>query len=107
MCLDEAKESYHSYESQLIDILSNLKVTKSEWHSSFRAILRKPLSFFLKHKNDIFSKFDEKYGVELNDDQFYESDDYKSIHNLVNIILISISNKNLTTFARPIFSEAE
>ena len=76
-------EFFHLRESELIDVMNELDLTKSEWNAAFRAILRQPLSYFLEHRKEIFTKFDNKYGVELEKGETYMSDDYKAMVNLV------------------------
>ena len=83
MCLKEAMELYHPHESQLIDVLDQINLTKSEWNSAFRAILRKPLDYFLQNRKEIFTNFNMKYGFELDEGEIYQSDDYKALNNLV------------------------
>ena len=83
ICLQEAMEFFHLRESELIDVINELDLTKSEWNAAFRAILRQPLSYFLEHRKEIFTKFDNKYGVELEKGETYMSDDYKAMVNLV------------------------
>ena len=74
--------SYHPKESQMLDISTQLNLTKSEWDIAFHTILRKPLSFFLQQKDKIFSNVNQKYGSILDNENTYGSDDYQSIYNL-------------------------
>ena len=91
ICLQEAMEFFHLRESELIDVMNELDLTKSEWNAAFRAILRQPLSYFLEHRKEIFTKFDNKYGVELEKGETYMSDDYKAMVNLVSRLRLPIS----------------
>ena len=81
-CLNVAMNSYHPKESQILDISTQLNLTKSEWDIAFRTILRKPLSFFLQQKDAIFSNSNQKYGSIMDNGNIYGSDDYQSIYNL-------------------------
>ena len=74
--------SYHPKESQMLDISTQLNLTKSEWDIAFHTILRKPLSFFLQQKDKIFSNVNQKYGSILDNGNTYGSDDYQTIYNL-------------------------
>ena len=74
-CLNEAMEFYHQTESPLIQALGC--ITEQEWNAAFRAVLRKPLSYFLEHRKEIFNVFDKKYGTELPEGEIYLSEDYK------------------------------
>ena len=75
LCLNEAMEFYHQNESPLIQALGC--ITEQEWNAAFRAVLRKPLSYFLEHRKEIFNTFDKKYGTELPEGEIYLSEDYK------------------------------
>lgn len=83
ICLQEAMEFFHQRESLLIDVLNKLDLTKTEWNAAFRAILRKPLSYFLENRKELFTKFDVTFGTNLEKGDIYSSDDYKALANLV------------------------
>ena len=97
-------EFFHLRESELIDVMNELDLTKSEWNAAFRAILRQPLSYFLEHRKEIFTKFDNKYGVELEKGETYMSDDYKAMVNLVSRVPISHCGKTRNSLSPNFFS---
>ena len=80
-CLQEAMDSYFLQEAKLIDLMAKTNVTKSEWMIAFRAILKKPMSYFLEHKDDILIPPDLKYGTNLKEGGY--GSDLKSYINLV------------------------
>ena len=74
-CLKEAMEFYHQNESSLIQALGC--IAEQEWNAAFRAVLRRPLSYFLDHRKEVFNVYDKKYGSELPEGDIYLSEDYK------------------------------
>ena len=77
-CLDVAMQTYHPGENQLFWSLEQLELVQEEWFIAFRAILSKPLSWFINNRKELFVKEDPT-GKEA---KVYNSDDYKSIYNL-------------------------
>ena len=54
----------------------------------WRCLVQKPSSWYIEHKADLFSEYNEKYGIEESEGWKLESDEniYKAIFNLVNHI---------------------
>lgn len=82
VCLKKAMSTYHERESSLLESLEAANVTQTEWNVALRAILSKPLSFFLENRKDFFTNQDLKYGTNMAEGQVFDSDDYKSVFNL-------------------------
>ena len=80
-CLDTAMQTYHPLESQLLWSLEQLQLGKEEWFIALRAILAKPLSFFLENRKELFVKENPDCALTMT----YHSDDYKTFYNLVSI----------------------
>ena len=79
-CLDVAMQTYHPSENQLLRSFEQLELVQEEWFIAFRAILSKPLSWFINNRKELFVK-EDLTGKEANA-VCYRSDDYKSIYNL-------------------------
>ena len=89
-------EFYHQNESPLIQALGC--ITEQEWNAAFRAVLRKPLSYFLDHRKEIFNVFDKKYGAELLEGEIYLSEDYKVRGNRVKYSVMLRKNDEICTY---------
>ena len=63
--MKEAMDSYHNVESRVYNWMCNCGLARTEWLLAFRAIVQKPLEYFLKNETELFCEHDPKYGLKL------------------------------------------
>ena len=79
-------ESYHRVESSMHHWIRECGLKVSEWMLAFRAIMQRPLDYFLKNETELFCEHDPKYGLKLKEGEnvvYGEGDIYRSYFNLV------------------------
>lgn len=77
-CLEQALQTYHAKESQVLEILQEAQLAQSEWHIALRSILSHPLPLLL----DSMKEEDKMYGSSLPSDESYNSNSLQSLLNL-------------------------
>ena len=77
--------SYHPSEAQVLGTLEKTGMVQSEWFLALRTILTKPLSYFLQNRKELLSRFDSKFGVELNESEIFSSSDFYTLFSQVSI----------------------
>ena len=82
-CLEEAMGSYHPKESLVLQVLEESNLVQEEWFLALRAILNKPLSYFLERRKELTLEMDRTWATNLKESEVYSSNDYKSLFNLV------------------------
>ena len=77
-CRTQAMDGYHQYECGITEVIYQAQI--GGWALAYRAVISKPLEFFLYRKQE-FSKRNELMGV--SEGQEYNSEDIMTFHNLV------------------------
>ena len=92
-CLNEAMHPYHHVESSMHHWIKECGLKISEWILAFRAVMQKPLEYFLKNETELFCEHDPKYGLALKEGEnvYGEGDIYKAYFNLPICILTESS----------------
>lgn len=76
-------------ESELLSSLEKSDLIQEEWFIALRAVLKKPLSFFLENRKEFrAASADKTFPSELKEDQKFISNDYTSLFTLVKIYRI-------------------
>ncbi len=85
-CLENAMNSYHPLESQVLTHLETAELTQKEWTIALRAVLSKPLCFFLENRKEFAEGSQNKlYPAEMEEGKVFASNSFKSLFSLVSI----------------------
>ena len=78
-------DSYHKIESLMYNWILQCGLAVKGWMLAFRAIIQRPLEYFLKNEAELFCEHDPKYGLNLKKGETVHGDNdvYKSYFNLV------------------------
>ena len=81
-------DSYHKSMSQIQDSIDKAGQPDKAWALELQVLLKKPLSFYLENRKEMFTTHNTQYGTVANQDdqdEVFSSNSYKSLYNLTTL----------------------
>lgn len=102
-CLVHYKEIFKYDDLKLVELFSaGVSESSASTMLAFRCLVQKPLSFYLKNREKLFSDYNPEYGVNEEETWIFQGDEniYKGIYNLVNHMDKITLEKELTVMIK-------